>query len=805
MVVSVKGKNKYSKDDDTVKVAVVEQQNEGPTDSKEDPDLNNLQKTLLEAQKNAESAKAIVTEAMTRVYRENHASKKRAEIMVKAFDEAIENAIENAESTNIFKSNISHAYKKHPKIIKRINTNSGRMGLLQRILNNGNSSLSNISEITRSFLGNDSLDTDTRKEFYDLITKQSKQLRLLIDSAVEEQASKKAEKIVERAKSEIAATQIVVNQAQREVEEAQKQARAAKDEAARAKHTAEEAMNAARKQIKEAKYEIDKAHADTEEAIRLAQESVKQIQAEARAEKKTAEVVISQVKQETMSKMADEIKSAKEEVKAAREAADKAVRQSAAEIEKSRAEAKAAQNNAQVVAALAQEKVAKATEEIKEIKKQAQASIDRANFEVEKAREDAEKAIKESRESITRAREEGQKTKEEAAEAIRAAEEAKAHAEENGYERFREEMSRVAEEIEVTKKNALESISRSKEESRRAIAEAEAARSASEHAIKQAQVEILKAKEEAERARQTAMEEVAVLKEELRKNKEDAEASILKANEAVTQASQDIVRQTREEIARTRHEIELASMHAGTVLNRNETAGTSAMSAENDTSYIAAMLHEMRAPLHSISGFARLMLEDDVPDDMTRQEFLSILIQQSDTLNRLLDDLTGNLAAGTGRFEINKTIVSPNELINDVIQSMRDTALEKDILIGTTIPDALPSVDVDTSRVKQVLINLIDNALKYNEGDSTVIIKTQVMENELMILVEDHGIGIPESERTAIFDDYYRASNHGDKEGQGLGLGICKQIVEAHGGSIQVESVEGVGSTFGFTLPLAHV
>jgi signal transduction histidine kinase len=805
MVVSVKEKNKFNRDDDTAKAPVVELVKNEQTDSKENPDLNNLQQTLLEARKNAESAKAIVTETITRVYQENHASKKRAEMLVKAFDEAMENAIENAESTNIFMSSPSHAFKKHPSTVTRSSTDSGRMGLLQRILNNGNNSLSNISDITKSFLGNSSLDLDTRKEFYNLVIKQSKHLRLLIESAVEEQASKEVEKIMERAKSEIAASQVVVSQAQREVEEAQKQTRAARDEAARAKSATQEAMNTARKQIKEAKYEIEKAHADTEEAIRLAQESVKHLQAEARAEKKTAEVVISQIKQESMSKMAEEIKAAREEVKAAREAADNAIKKSAAEIDKSRAEAKAAQNNAQVIAALAQEKTAKAAEEIKEIKKQAQIKIDSANAEMEKARENAEKAYKESREVIARAREESQKTKAEASEAIRAAEEAKSRAEENGYERFREEISRVAEEIEVTKKNALEAITRSKEESRRAIAEAEAAKSASEQAIKQAQVEILKAKEEAERARQTAMEEVVAMKEELQKYREDAETSILKANQAVTQASQDIVRQTKEEIARTRHEIELASLQSKTVPDPGEMTGTSLTSGEKDTNYIAAMLHEMRAPLHSISGFARLMLEDDVPDNMTRQEFLSIMVQQSDTLNRLLDDLTSNLATGTGRLELNRTIVSPSELINDVIQSMRNSALEKDILIGSTIPDTLPTVDADSSRIKQVLVNLIDNAIKYNEGDSTVIIKTQVMENELMILVEDHGIGIPESEMLAIFDDYYRASNHGDKEGQGLGLGICKRIVESHGGSIQVESVEGVGSTFGFTLPLAHV
>jgi signal transduction histidine kinase len=806
MVISVKASKKSTRDDDTVTAPENVEADGGQSKTAEDSDLGVLQKSLLEAQKNAESARAIVTEAMTRVYRENRASKKRAEALVKAFDEAIESAIEQSKITAV--SENYHTGGERKLVTSKVpgSTNIVKTGLLQRILNNGNSSLNAISEITRSLFGNESLDKDTGKEFYDLVAGQSKQLRQLIDSAVEEQSHKKAEKIVERAKSEIAAAQVVVTQAQREVDAARNQAQAAREEARRARGAAEESMNIAEKRIKDAEIQIEKARADTEEAIKLAQESVKQAREEALAEKKGAEVIISQAKQESMSQMAGEMKAAKEEVEAAREAADNAIRRSAEEIEKSRAEVKAAQNNAQVVAALAQEKVRKAAEEIEEIKKRTQFEISQANDEALKAKEDAARVLKESRSAIDKAHEESRLAQEKAEKAIKEAEAARAIAEEKAYDHFRDEMDRVAEEVEIAKKNALEAIVRSREESRQAQEEAETARKAGEQAMRQAQEEVRSAKEEAATVKQAALEEVAALKEELRKSREDAEARIIKANEVMTQATHDIVSQTREEITRTREAIEMASQHPETVLERTGEPGASpSKSGKIDVHYISAMLHEMRTPLHSISGFARLMLQDDVPDTMTRQEFLSILVQQSDTLNNLLDDLAENLNAGSRGFEINKAAVSPNELINDVIHSVRNIALEKNILIGSAIPDSLPDVEADEARIKQVLNNLIDNALKFNEGDSTVIIKARVLENELMILVEDHGIGIPEGEAQTIFDEYYRASNHGDREGQGIGLNICKQIVESHGGRIHVESVEGEGSTFGFTLPLASV
>lgn len=706
MAVNAKEKKKITRDNDITTIPLTDTDQDRQFLSAEDLNLNDLRQLLLEAQKNAESAKATVTEVMTNIYSENQTQERKLYDLPETTDKASEINVEQPIVTkvplNSYKNNNKN-YQNQPTTEK---INNVKSGFWHRMLGNNSASINTISENKRPGFINRTTEPKIRKELDNLTTQQNKQLYQLINNAIEEQSQKKTKNILEKAKSEIAAAQIVVDQAKREVDDAKKKVQIAKEETRRAKGAAEEAIHIARKQIESSREEMEKLRAETEEAIRLAEESIKRAQEEASAEKQAAIILFDQSKQEIISRMTEEINTAKEEARVAR---------------------KAAKN-------------------------------------------------------------------------------AKARAEEKTYSYFHDEISRIIEQVESTKKEALEIIARSREDSKLAKDETEKVKKASEWAGSEAQEQIRKAREENNFTRKAALEEVAAMNEELIIKSGNTEESILKANKMIPQVSHDIVRQIGKEMARTRYDMEMGNPHSERVLSYTGKANTASKKfSKDDSHYIADMLHEMRAPLHSISSFARLMMEDDVPVTMTRQEFLSFLVQQSDTLKGLLDDLTSNLVAGDGRLEMNRTIVSPNELINDVIQSMRNTALEKDILIGSTIPDILPAVVADACRIKQVLINLIDNALKYNEGDSTVIIKTQIMDNKLMILVEDHGIGIPEGETPAIFDDYYRASNHGIEEGQGLGLGICKRIIESHGGHIQVQSVEGVGSTFGFTMPLAHI
>jgi signal transduction histidine kinase len=534
---------------------------------------------------------------------------------------------------------------------------------------------------------------------------------------------------------------------------------------------------------------------------------VEQAKNETKAEKKTAELVVSQAQQQAMSQAAVEVKKAKVEVEAAKEAAGIAIKRAEAEIHKSKKEVEETSNHAQVNIALAQDRTQQEAEKVETIKQQSQIALDRAQAEAARAKEEAEIARRESQQAISRAREESQKAIEEAELVKRKLQETVIQAQQQNYQDICEEMNKIKEEAETTKKAAYEAIVRAQEEGRKAKEEAEMVKKAAEEALSRAREESRKAKEEAEKAKQTILEVVGKAQEESRKVKEEAEASILMANEVMKRARQDIIGITIGEITKTRQELEAASQDPHMLLDTPPKEAPPAaeepeQSSQVDGNYVAAVLHEMRAPLHSISGFASLMLEDGVSDIKTQKEFLAIVVQQSESLNRLLDDLSGLLSPDSETFCIDKEPVSPHKLITEAVQGAQGTALQKKNVIILSIPNTLPQIEADGQRIKQVLLNLITNAIKFSSDNNAIVVRAEVHDSELLIQVKDHGIGIPQAEMSAIFDKYYQATNRGDVEGHGLGLHICKEIVEAHGGRIWAESLEGQGSTFSLTLPL---
>ena len=201
------------------------------------------------------------------------------------------------------------------------------------------------------------------------------------------------------------------------------------------------------------------------------------------------------------------------------------------------------------------------------------------------------------------------------------------------------------------------------------------------------------------------------------------------------------------------------------------------------------MLHEMRNPLHSIAGFAKLMLEENVADDKTRKEFLSIMVQQSESLNKLIDDMSKTLNDKGEAFGINKETVSPYSIVSEAIDSVQGMAQQKKNLISHDLTPSLPEIEADAFRIKQVIVNLLANAIKFSPENSSIYVNAGVHDQELLIQIIDHGIGISQADIPALFERYYQAKNNGDAEGTGLGLFICRQIIEAHGGRIWAESV----------------
>jgi PAS domain S-box-containing protein len=221
--------------------------------------------------------------------------------------------------------------------------------------------------------------------------------------------------------------------------------------------------------------------------------------------------------------------------------------------------------------------------------------------------------------------------------------------------------------------------------------------------------------------------------------------------------------------------------------------------------FISDISHELRTPLHSIKGFGKLILDGKVPDPNVQREFLTIIENQSNRLDKLVSNLLDASRLESGRFSIHKQRISIAGTIHEAVETLRGVATGKGITIKEDIPATLPEIDVDKERLEQVMFNLIGNAVKFSNDGSEVMVRAEVREHELLVQITDHGIGIPKEAMPRLFQRFYRVEASSSIGGSGLGLYISRQIVEAHGGRIWVESESGAGSTFSFTLPLGAI
>jgi nitrogen-specific signal transduction histidine kinase len=715
---------------------------------------SDTQQLLLRAQQNAVNAKEAAMGAINRFYRESTQSEKKASRMVQELDEAIQTALDSAKKSRVKgkKDNglAALAMDTGDELTDK-NAKKDKSRVSKKVLNGGLFSFGSGS--SSLFGGKEEVyDAETREEFYRVVMRQSPQMRQLIDDLTEDKTRLKTDKIMAEAKSEIVAARVAVNRAQEEIGEVK------------------------------------------EEARRMIME--------AEASRKASELVVSQVRQNSVNQIAEEVTRAKEEVKAVKEAADSAIRRAEEEIRKSREQAEAAKNHAQVAITLAQEKIKKEQDQLKVSKLQSEITIKQALEEARIMKEEAEIIRRQAQESMNRSMMESQQAKETMESAKKKQQEAAVIAEKQAYEKFLEEIKKLRQDAEVINKTAYEAIAKAREETRQAHEETQNIKKVCEESIFQAQQEARSARDEAERAKQSLLEVVAQSQEDSRKAGEEAEVSILKANEAMMQAKQDIIALTKKEMSQARQDLENVGDFSIPAENGN---GDSRIDDKDkvDSNYVSTVLHEMRTPLHSISGFARLMLEEGVADGNTRKEFLSLMVQQSENLNRLIEDLSGVLTKKTESFSIVTSPVPAQKLVADAINSIQGIAQQKKNIISHNLSASLPDVNADEFRIKQVIVNLLTNAIKFSPEKSPIYVRTNVLEKELLIQVIDRGAGIPEFERGMLFNRRHVSRNRTNEQGEGLGLYICRQIVEAHGGTIWAESIEGKGSTFSFTLPLA--
>ena len=218
---------------------------------------------------------------------------------------------------------------------------------------------------------------------------------------------------------------------------------------------------------------------------------------------------------------------------------------------------------------------------------------------------------------------------------------------------------------------------------------------------------------------------------------------------------------------------------------------------------LSTVSHELRTPLASIKGFATTLLRQDVHwDEASRREFLSIIDEESDRLSELISNLLdmSRIEAGTLRVEPEPTDLLP--IIDGTVSEFQ--VMTREHPFQTHLPPSLPLVWADPRRARQVLRNLVENAVKYSPEGGPVTIAARVGAGTVEISVSDQGLGMDSAHLDRIFDRFYQVDSASTRKvgGSGLGLSICKAIVEAHGGRIWAESQPGLGSTFHFTLPL---
>ena len=220
--------------------------------------------------------------------------------------------------------------------------------------------------------------------------------------------------------------------------------------------------------------------------------------------------------------------------------------------------------------------------------------------------------------------------------------------------------------------------------------------------------------------------------------------------------------------------------------------------------FVANVSHELRTPLTTIKGYAETLLEGALKEDVAFQ-FTQVIKKHADRLTKIVEDLLMLSRIESKEFRLEKKIVSPQDLVNDVIDYVRQSADKKRISIHKSEMAPSLKVEADRNYLEQVLINLIDNAIKYTPDGGRITISVVEKEGqEVEFSVRDNGIGIPKEDMPRIFERFYRVDKGRSKEsgGTGLGLSIVKHLVQAHGGRVWVESRLGEGSTFSFTLPL---
>jgi signal transduction histidine kinase len=228
--------------------------------------------------------------------------------------------------------------------------------------------------------------------------------------------------------------------------------------------------------------------------------------------------------------------------------------------------------------------------------------------------------------------------------------------------------------------------------------------------------------------------------------------------------------------------------------------------AQAKSNFVANVSHELKTPLSLLSLFSEILELGRVKNEEKRIEYYRIMRHESRRLNKTIDNILdfSKIEAGRKTYDFKEGDMA--EVIENVLSSYRYQILNSGFAIQTNIQPGLPAVLIDRDAMAQAISNLLDNAIKYSGEVKQLSITAETVRSDLSVEIADHGIGIPRVEQTRIFEKFYRVGNglvH-DVKGSGLGLSLVKHIIEAHKGTISVDSDVGKGSVFRILLPLGR-
>jgi signal transduction histidine kinase len=230
------------------------------------------------------------------------------------------------------------------------------------------------------------------------------------------------------------------------------------------------------------------------------------------------------------------------------------------------------------------------------------------------------------------------------------------------------------------------------------------------------------------------------------------------------------------------------------------------VASRHKSEFLANMSHELRTPLNAVIGFSDVLLEAMFgPINEKQREYLNDIRASGHHLLELLNDILDLSKVEAGQMDLRMSEFSLLEAIDHGLMTVRTRANNHKIVISVDAEEGVDRIEGDELRIKQVLWNLLSNAVKFTPDGGRVTVVARQVDDEAEVLVRDNGIGIPPEDHARIFDSFQQGGRRGPSphiEGTGLGLTLSKRILELHGGRIWLESEVGVGSTFGFALPL---